>query len=256
VEAKTNALLVLAEAWYPGWRAKIDGQPAACVPANTWMRGVPVPAGRHEVRLYFRQDYLLPGFLISVTSLGLLVAAVARQGRATPSARAESEVIPAESEISPVQTQPRPGGKRPSLRQSKPVARSSGYRPLFRVLAFSGAVTFAGLLAYAEVRHVRWFRGQKAGAEADVAHGIGEALFRQQGPEQAGPHFIEALRLSKQAYELTDSRDPLQYLRLAVAYAATGSPDEAMKPGHRGRLVSGRVPKADERNHRKDSPTG
>jgi tetratricopeptide (TPR) repeat protein len=181
--------------------------------------------------LYFRQDYLLPGFLISVASLGLLVAAVAKRGRATPSALGESEVIR-------VPTQPRPGGKRPSRRQSKSLVRSSWYRPLFRVLAFSGVVAFVGLLAYAEIRHLRWFQGKKAGVEADVEYRIGEALSEQQGAEQARPHFIEALRLAKRAYELTDYRDPLQYLRLAVAYAATGSPDKAMKTLRLGRDLS------------------
>ncbi len=73
VDAKANALLVLAEAWYPGWRAEIDGRVCACVPANLWMRAVPVPAGRHQVRVYFHQNYLLPGLFVSlVSACGLL----------------------------------------------------------------------------------------------------------------------------------------------------------------------------------------
>src|SRR5512135_2829702 len=42
VDAATNGLLVVAEAWHPGWRAEVDGQAVACVPANIWMRAVPV----------------------------------------------------------------------------------------------------------------------------------------------------------------------------------------------------------------------
>ena len=87
VEAKEKALLVLAEAWYPGWRAEIDGQACACLPANIWMRAVPVPAGRHQVRLYYRQDYLLPGLLISLASAGLLLAILAKSGGPMPLAR-------------------------------------------------------------------------------------------------------------------------------------------------------------------------
>jgi hypothetical protein len=77
VEAKQKALLVLAEAWYPGWRAEIDGQVFECLPANLWMRAIPVPAGRHQVRVYFHQDYLLPGLLISLATAGLLLLVLA-----------------------------------------------------------------------------------------------------------------------------------------------------------------------------------
>jgi uncharacterized membrane protein YfhO len=77
VDAKTNALLVLTEAWYPGWRAEIDGRVCACLPANLWMRAIPVPAGRHQVRVYFHQDYLLPGLLISLASAGVLLLVLA-----------------------------------------------------------------------------------------------------------------------------------------------------------------------------------
>ena len=83
VDAKESALLVLAEAWYPGWRAEIDGQVSDCVPVNIWMRGVPVPAGRHEVRVYFHQDYLLPGAIISALSAGLLLAVLIWPGGLT-----------------------------------------------------------------------------------------------------------------------------------------------------------------------------
>jgi len=61
---------------YPGWRAEIDGQVRACVPANLWMRpsrcqrAAPGPS-------YFHQDYLLPGLLISLASAGLLLAVMA-----------------------------------------------------------------------------------------------------------------------------------------------------------------------------------
>ena len=77
VDAKEKALLVLAEAWYPGWRAEIDGRVYDCVPANVWMRAVPVPAGRHQVRVYYHQNYLVPGLLISLASAGVLLVALA-----------------------------------------------------------------------------------------------------------------------------------------------------------------------------------
>ena len=235
VEARTNGLLVLGEAWYPGWRADIDGQPGECVPANTWMRGVPIPAGRHVVRLYFRQDYLLAGCVISVASLVLLVAAAAKPRLATPSSFGEPEVIR-------VPVPPWPRGKCGSEQQSKLLAlgqgSSPGHRFLFRALAFGGMLAFVGLLAYAEIRHVRWFQGQTAGADADIEVRIGNTLFRQQRTEEARPHYLEALCLAKQACERTDYRDPLQYSMLAAAYDATGSPDMAMKTLRMGRELA------------------
>jgi hypothetical protein len=73
-DASVPALLVLAEAWYPGWSATVDGAPAPVVPANAWMRAVSVPAGRHRVELRFRSRWLLPGALLSLlTATGLAI---------------------------------------------------------------------------------------------------------------------------------------------------------------------------------------
>jgi hypothetical protein len=71
------ALLVLAEPWFPGWTARVNGVPAPCMPVNAWMRATPVPAGRSEVVMTFRSTYLLWGMLISLAALvvvsGLLI---------------------------------------------------------------------------------------------------------------------------------------------------------------------------------------
>jgi hypothetical protein len=78
VDSPSPAALVVAEAWYPGWSASVDGHAAPCVPANAWMRAVPVPAGRSEVVLAYRSRYLAVGALVSLLSAVVLVA-VARQ---------------------------------------------------------------------------------------------------------------------------------------------------------------------------------
>ncbi len=56
IEASTDRdrLLVVSEIFYPaGWYATLDGQPTEIVRVNYMLRGVVVPAGRHEVRMEF-----------------------------------------------------------------------------------------------------------------------------------------------------------------------------------------------------------
>jgi hypothetical protein len=78
IDAREKALLVLGEAWYPGWRAEVDGKTAPVVPVNGWMRGVPVPGGQHHVRLFYRQNYLLVGFVISAACGACLLLTILR----------------------------------------------------------------------------------------------------------------------------------------------------------------------------------
>jgi hypothetical protein len=80
-ESDRPALLVLAEAWYPGWRAHVDGRETACVRANAWMRAAAVPAGKSEVVLSFRSTYLSLGALVSVATIVLLTWVLLRPGR-------------------------------------------------------------------------------------------------------------------------------------------------------------------------------
>jgi len=48
------AILVLADAWYPGWEARVDGEPAPLLRANLALRAVPVSPGEHRVELRYR----------------------------------------------------------------------------------------------------------------------------------------------------------------------------------------------------------
>jgi len=64
VETKENALLVLAEAWYQGGKAKVGETVVPAIAANGWMRAFPVRAGKHRVEVFFSQNYLLLGGMI------------------------------------------------------------------------------------------------------------------------------------------------------------------------------------------------
>jgi len=76
VDTAAPGMLVVAEAWYPGWRAEVNGREAACRQVNGWMRGVEVPAGRSRVALTFRSTYLGYGAAISLAAVAVCLASL------------------------------------------------------------------------------------------------------------------------------------------------------------------------------------
>jgi len=62
--------LVLSDAYYPGWRARVDDQPATIRRANYAFRAVYVPAGQHTVRFIF--DPLIWKVSLGISGLTLL----------------------------------------------------------------------------------------------------------------------------------------------------------------------------------------
>lgn len=86
IDYKTSApgLLVLAEAWYPGWTARLNGTSELMVlPVNGWMRGIKVPAGNNRVVLSYRPTHWWIGLLITIGSLIMAFALYSGLGRRT-----------------------------------------------------------------------------------------------------------------------------------------------------------------------------
>jgi len=72
-------VVVLADAWDPGWRAWLDGRPVPVLQANVAFRAVAVPAGSHVVEMRYRPPTALVGLaLTGLSVLGLTAAAVVR----------------------------------------------------------------------------------------------------------------------------------------------------------------------------------
>jgi hypothetical protein len=78
VEAVADGLLVLSEVSYPGWHASVDGNPAPLVTADGLLRGIPVAAGRHQVRVWYAPLSLQVGGIISALTIvgGAIASAV------------------------------------------------------------------------------------------------------------------------------------------------------------------------------------
>lgn len=73
VESDAAGLLVVTDAYYPGWQATIDGEPTTIYTADGLFRGVIVPEGVHEVMFAFRPSLLSWGIIASV--IGVLLCA-------------------------------------------------------------------------------------------------------------------------------------------------------------------------------------
>ena len=64
--------LVLADTWYPGWQAMVDGVPTEILRANYAFRAVWLEAGEHTVEMIYRPISVLIGGAASLTTLALL----------------------------------------------------------------------------------------------------------------------------------------------------------------------------------------
>lgn len=69
-----EALLFLSDAYYPGWKASIDGKPTKIFIADYAFRAVKVPKGEHIVEFYYFPESFKNGLILSgVAFIGLLV---------------------------------------------------------------------------------------------------------------------------------------------------------------------------------------
>jgi hypothetical protein len=83
-------LVVLADAYYPGWRATVDGQAASIVATNHLYRGVAAPSGTHTIRFEYRPTSLIAGAIASIAgwlAIPALALAARRSRRQTTAER-------------------------------------------------------------------------------------------------------------------------------------------------------------------------
>ncbi|MDW8309061.1 MAG: hypothetical protein RMK20_06780, partial [Verrucomicrobiales bacterium] len=74
VEADAPALVVIAQTWYPAWRARLDGQATPLLRANYAFQAVEVPPGAHRVELRYEDGAFRVGAGLSALAwLGCVV---------------------------------------------------------------------------------------------------------------------------------------------------------------------------------------
>ena len=82
VNAPARGFLLLSDQYDTGWRAWVNGQPAAITRGNYTFRLVEVPAGRSTVEFRYRPAGLLAGAGISVLAIAAAVLVVRRAATA------------------------------------------------------------------------------------------------------------------------------------------------------------------------------
>jgi len=73
IDAPRAGVAVILDPFYPGWRATLDGAPVPVGRADFAFQAVPVPAGRHLLRLEYRNPLVLRGACVSAAALLLIL---------------------------------------------------------------------------------------------------------------------------------------------------------------------------------------
>jgi hypothetical protein len=74
VDVAGDGLLVVNDAFWPGWVARVDGREAPILATNVIARGVVVPAGKHVVTTEYEPPEVRAGIVLSLLGLAACVA--------------------------------------------------------------------------------------------------------------------------------------------------------------------------------------
>lgn len=77
VRMNCRGVVTLSDAWYPGWRATVDGRETEILPAYGALRGVVVDGGEHTIEYVYRPLPVVGGAALTVLGM-LLVVAISR----------------------------------------------------------------------------------------------------------------------------------------------------------------------------------
>ena len=92
VSTDRPAVLVLADNWFPAWKARVGDEEVPVLRANHSLRAVPITAGEHTVEIYYESDQLRWSLRLTLLSLAVVVGLIGTdwiRSRRTVGPRAE-----------------------------------------------------------------------------------------------------------------------------------------------------------------------
>src|SRR5690606_8071891 len=87
-------LLVLADAFYPGWNATIDGDPTPILAVDSMFRGIEVGKGRHQIEFIYEPESVRLGLIVSLIGIAVFAAGMLFTGAQTAWQRSRSPARP------------------------------------------------------------------------------------------------------------------------------------------------------------------
>jgi uncharacterized membrane protein YfhO len=69
LSSEREALLVVTDTWYPGWRVTVNGRAAPIAEVNAFQRGIRVPAGNSTVVMSYEPWTVRVGIIVSLATL-------------------------------------------------------------------------------------------------------------------------------------------------------------------------------------------
>ena len=79
LETLSPGLLVLGDTYFPGWKARIDGEKGPVYRTNYLLKGIPVSAGRHRVMFVYQPCSFYVGLGLTVMAGGVILWCLKRK---------------------------------------------------------------------------------------------------------------------------------------------------------------------------------
>ena len=80
-ESNSDALLVLSDTYYPGWKVKVDGEYDRLLQVNYILRGVYLSKGKHNVLIYYKPKIFVLGIIIGIITLFIVFILLVLENR-------------------------------------------------------------------------------------------------------------------------------------------------------------------------------